>query len=609
MRADAFARCATRGVSLLLICCCLFTPHAAQAQDSLATYRKLQDFADKRRFTRWLHDAIFVRVPDEATAAPAPDRPQRDPHRAYRGRVIRQVRVHVLDPFGSSASDTTTRDLSGIERLGNGLHRRTREHIIRDLLLFKDGDHLDPLELAETERILRSYPLVNDATVRVVPVSGSDAVDVRVIVQDRWSIEGTGSGDATSLQLRGTENNLLGFGQLLQQEVAYDRNRASPVWSGQHRVYTIGESYISTRASYRASQELDQVSLAFDRPFFSPLARWAGSINGGRTWYTPSLDPVREFERSGTVETTSLDAWGGMSLRSAKDTSDAARSTRYVVAARYYQTDHRVPSLIADTTPYINTRTALASFQVSVRQYATERYLYRFGSTEDVAEGLLLSATTGVHRDQTVGVLPYTSLSGTRAKYMESGTYLLVTLGAGTLWRQGRIHDARTVVSASGFSPLIRSGRWRLRQFVQGAFAKVIHPSSIGMLNLGGDQLIRMDPYPWYGDQKLFLRSETVVYAPYSLIGFRFAPVLLLAMGTLGWEHQSLDRTFWRSAVGLGLMIRNERLLSGSLRISFAFYPGLPSDLGDPSRYNAMGTLTMRSPDLAPSAPAMLGSP
>lgn len=608
MCAAASTRCALRELSLLLICC-LLTPHDAHAQDSLATYRKLQRFADERRFTRWLHDAIFVRVPAPGAAAPAPDRPQRDPHRAYHGRMIRQVRVHVLDPFGSVASDTVLRDMNGIERLGNGLHRRTREHIVRDLLLFKDGDLVDPLALAETERILRSYPLVNDATVRVVPVNGSDVVDVQVIVQDRWSIEGTGSGDATSLQLKGTENNLLGFGQLLQQEVAYDRSRTSPVWSGQHRIYTIGESYISTRAFYRASQELDQVSLALDRPFFSPLARWAGGISGGRTWYTPSLDPVREFELPGTVMTTSLDAWGGMSLRSAKDTSDAARSTRYVIAARYYQTDHRAPYLIADTTPYINTKAALASFQVSVRQYVTERYLYRFGSTEDVAEGLLLSATTGIHRDQTAGTLPYTSLSGTRAKYMENGTYLLFTLGAGTLWRQGRTHEARTVVSASGFSPLIRSGRWRFRQFMQGAFAKVIHPSSIGMLTLGGDQLIRMDPYPWYGDQKLFLRSETVVYMPYNVLGFRFAPVLLLAMGTLGWEHQSLDRTFWRSAVGLGLMIRNERLLSSSLRISFAFYPGLPPDLGDPYRYNAMGTLNMRSPDLAPSAPAMLGIP
>lgn len=594
----------------LLWAALLFAAPEAQAQDSLKVYRQIQSFADKRRFTRWLHDAVFVRVPDSVVAVPKADKPQRDPHRKYKGRKIRNVLVYVLDPFGSNADDTLVYDMSSLERAGNAVHRRTRPRIVRDLLLFKEGDKLDPLRLTETERVLRQYPLVNDASVTVLPVQGmKNEVDVQVIVQDRWSIEGGLSGDQSSAQARVTESNMLGLGQLIEQGFEHDLSRTSPIWTGQHRVYTYGESFVSSAARYRASQERDEAAVSFSRPFFSPLTRWAGSVSSNKTWYKPSVDPLLIFDRPGVVSSTSFDAWAGLSLRSARDSSDATRSSRYVLAARYNWTDHKVPAVIADTLIHTDTRMALASLQISVRQYATERYLYRFGSTEDVAEGLLLNATTGARWEREGVLRPYTGVSGTHARYTGRGRYYLATLGFGTFWRNGMLFDARAVATVSGFSELFSVGRWKVRQFAQCTYAKAIAPESSGLLQLAGDQLVRMDPYGWFGDQKLFVRTETVAYAPYNVLGFRFAPVLVIAAGTLAGEQTSLDRSIYRTAFGLGLLVRNERLLSSTFRISFAIYPGLPPELGDFFRYNAVGSLNVRSPDLAPGAPAVLGLP
>lgn len=596
--------------ALLLGLALIVVDGPAQTQDSLAVYRKIQSFADKRRFTRWLHDAVFVRVPDSVAAAPKADLPKRDPHRKYKGKHIRHVLVYVLDPFGSNAGDTLVYDMSSLERAGNAVHRRTRPRIVRDLLLFKEGDRVDPLRLTETERVLRQYPLVNDASVTVLPVKGSkNDVDVQVIVQDRWSIEGGLSGDQSSAQAQVTESNMLGLGQLIEQGFDHDLSRTSPVWTGQHRVYTYGESFVSSAARYRASQERDEAALSFSRPFFSPLTRWAGGVSSSKTWYKPNADPLLIFDRPGVLNTTSFDAWTGLSLRSARDSSDATRSTHYVLSTRYNWTDHQVPALIADTLIYTDSRLALASFQISVRQYATERYLYRFGSTEDVAEGLLLNATTGARWERDGVLRPYTGVSATRARYTDQGRYYLASLGIGTFWRNGAFFDARAVATLSGFSELFSVGRWKVRQFAQCTYAKAIAPESQGLLQLAGDQLVRMDPYGWYGDQKLFLRTETVAYAPYNVLGFRFAPVLVMAIGTLGDEHTPLDRTIYRPAIGLGLLVRNERLLSSTFRISFAIYPGLPPELGDFFRYNAVGSLNVRSPDLAPGAPSVLGLP
>lgn len=256
----------------------------AQTPDSLAVYRKIQTYADKRRFTRWLHDAVFVRVPDSAVVTPKVDKPKRDPHRRYKGARIRDILIHVQDPFGSNANDTLTYAMSSLERAGNAVHRRTRPRIIRGLILFKEGDRLDPLRLAETERVLRQYPLVNDASVTVLPIKDTkDQVDVLVIVQDRWSIEGGLSGDQRSAQARVTESNMLGLGQLLEQGFEHDIARTSPVWTGQHRVYAYGKSFVSSTASYRASQERDEAGVSVNRPFFSPLTRWAGGLFTERT--------------------------------------------------------------------------------------------------------------------------------------------------------------------------------------------------------------------------------------------------------------------------------------------------------------------------------------
>lgn len=309
------------------------------------------------------------------------------------------------------------------------------------------------------------------------------------------------------------------------------------------------------------------------------------------------------------MHSSAFDAWAGLSLRSARDSSDATRSTRYVLSTRLNWTDHRVPALIADTLRYVDRRLVLTSFQVSVRQYATERYLYRFGSTEDVAEGLLLSATTGARWEREGVAVPYAGLSMTRGKYSENGRYHLLSLGIGTFWRNGALFDSRASISLSGFSELFSLGRWKVRQFAQCTYAKAIAPEEAQALQLAGDQLVRMDPYGWYGDQKLVLRMETVAYAPYNVLGFRFAPVLVAAIGTLAPEHRTLDRAVYRSAFGLGLLVRNERLLSSTFRISFAIYPGLPPEMGDLFRYNAMGSLSVRSPDLAPGAPSVLGLP
>jgi hypothetical protein len=53
------------------------------------------------------------------------------------GKVIRNISIVTLDPFGYSDIDTTVNPKNWAERTGNRLHLKTKKLAIKKLLLFK----------------------------------------------------------------------------------------------------------------------------------------------------------------------------------------------------------------------------------------------------------------------------------------------------------------------------------------------------------------------------------------------------------------------------------------------------------------------------------------
>ena len=103
-------------------------------------------------------------------------------------------------------------------RWANRLHVVTRDKVIRNQILFENGDAYSGRLLEETERIVRSNRFIYDA--RVEPIRYEDGVvDVKVMTQDVWSLtpdvsfSRSGGENRTALGIE--ETNLLGRGQLL----------------------------------------------------------------------------------------------------------------------------------------------------------------------------------------------------------------------------------------------------------------------------------------------------------------------------------------------------------------------------------------------------------
>ncbi len=599
-----------RWSALLVVLCCT---HLVSAQeDTTALYRNIYDYSQKHGVTRWIYQAIFAE-PEVGKKPPAPMTPSRRVNKAvrYRGKIVRSIQVTVTDPFGFSVDDTTQAPVAWIQRAGNSMHITSRHYVIRDLLLIRQFEELDPLEVTESERLLRASPIVTDARITVHRSSNSkDSVDVYVVVHDKWNYDVSAEGDLSTWSGTARDRNFLGLGQELEQRVVYGTNLERPELSGQHRMYNIENTYISTLLQYRTSASSDLLNLGVDRPFYSPLTRMAGNLSLGKTWnHTPLLDSTGEELGTLRVNTVNFDTWIGRSFPLSNDGSEPGRSSNIVGGLRYYQTRYPLrPGFETDTLRINgNASTWLASAGLSVRQYYQERYLFRFGVVEDVPEGLLITATSGVRKLEYAEPSAYAGVGISRGRYLKKFGYLSAFAEYGTYWEEGHTADATLHAGFLYFSDLMDLGRWHFRQFVRGdvlsGFGKPVYSS----VNLNGDQLYGFSSNVVSGVHKEVLRLETVAYAPYHILGFRFAPVLLFGFGTIGQESDPLFSGRIYNAINLGILVRNENLLVKTFEVSLSFYPFIPEDNGAVLEVGSFNSFALNARTFAFTRPDVVG--
>ena len=602
-----------------VLCCViaglwLFAPTttALAQSDSTELYRKIHDYSQKRKVTRWIYENIFVE-PQSGEKSPAPRTPPRrvNPALRYTGRIVRSVQITVTDPFGYSVDDTTRKPVAWVQRAGNSVHYRTHKYLIRQLMLVHANDTVDALRIAESERLLRASPIVNDARVTVVPIAGStDSVDVLVVVQDIWNIDVSAEGDLGSVSATANDRNFLGLGQELEQRVVYGPGFERPELSGKHSVYNIEGTYIGSLFRYSTSSNVDAASLGFNRSFYSSLTKYAGGLSLGKTWTrTAIVDSAGETIGTRRLDPVYFDTWLGRSFAIANDGSDPGRQSNLIGGLRYAQTRYAMRPSFDEDSLRINSNTSLwlAGAGFSVRQYYKERYLFRFGAIEDVPEGLLLKGTSGFRKIEGVRSQVYTSIEASRGRHYDDFGYLSIAAGYGTYWRNSEGVDATMRTGFLYFSDLMSLGRWHVREFVRGTgvmgFGKPVYSS----VDLNGGQLYGFSSALVSGAHKELLAFETIVYAPFNFIGFRLAPVFIYGIGTIGAESDPLFSGRIYQAFALGILVRNENLLVSTFEVSLSFYPYMPGNGRNVFEVGSFLDFSLKAPDFSFTRPDVVG--
>src|SRR5688572_16119320 len=133
------------GTLFLLLLASLFISEPVLSQqkpvqaDSSEFYRDIEKFSKKRKSTKLLYGIFFRPVkapPSTGVRKNKKYRPSQE-YRQAEGKIIREIYITTLDPFGYSVTDTAKVNPEGLSKTGNNTHIRTQRITIRNLLLIR----------------------------------------------------------------------------------------------------------------------------------------------------------------------------------------------------------------------------------------------------------------------------------------------------------------------------------------------------------------------------------------------------------------------------------------------------------------------------------------
>lgn len=603
---------------LLAFCsfsCCLFgqdeTSLTESEKDSIR-YTRLKEKFYKRKITKGIYKLFFNDVYNRKRSSGEVVSIETNPFSEYEGWTIRNIAIRQLNMLGASVHDTNRVSNRFQNFISTRLHRNTQEGVIRkSMLLFSEGDLVDPVLLKDNERILRQNNVILDARIIIVPIPGDlNRVDILVLLQDVWPVipEGSFSG-FNNFRVGVTNNNVRGWTHSNMVSVRW--HAADTLQQlGMRAIYTvpyIGRSFVSGQMGVIWERDLRHQFLRFSRPFLSVETVHAGAIETG-------VKEVREYKKEvdNVKETITYlsqygyyDLWYGRAFRLHSQEKDPNK--RLVAAARYYKYRYfKRPEVTSDSNrAYWNQSAFLLSFGYSNRNYQRDLLIFGFGRTEDVPVGSMMTFTLG--RDMTeFGSRGYAGARFSKGGYLPRNLgYVYGLADVGSYLQLKKFHQGVFSTTVNYFTPLMQVGLSQVRQFVNFRYTQGIRRDALEYINLTDEYGIRgVFSDQLVGKKRLNTGIETVLFTPGSFLGFRGAHFVFADFGLIANEDRLWKGKLYQ-AYGAGVRLRNEHLTFNTIEFRLAYYPNIPT-LSSDWRFRVSGMTTLRLQDFDMSAPEIV---
>ncbi len=566
-----------------------------EVKDSAAIYKRIESYSKKRKVTKFIHGLIFEPLSNK-TVRQRNKINKKEDFRKIHGKIIRDIHIETLDPFGYSEVDTTAKPRRRISRIGNNIHLKSKELTIWNLLLIRRDQPFDSLLVKESERLIRSQRYIRRVVITPQLVSPqSDSVDVNIRVLDSWSLIPDFAASTSRYSAKLTERNFLGFGHQFENTYRRDMNIKDASFSTKYTVPNIMNTYIRTALTYDI--DLDNniwKSIDIERPFFSPFARWAGGVFVGTISRMDSLPDLQGRFNLQPFKTSTNDFWGGHAIRIIAGRSEDARTTNLITTARLYRLKyHENPDLFHDPEDfYEDELLVLTSIGVNSRQFVEDKYLFDYGVVEDVPTGTALSLTGGFQRKNSMR-RPYFGMRASSGKYFNFG-YISTNLEYGSFFNGSRSQQGAISFQTNYFTKLINVGSWKLRQFTKAQVVigndRLKAQGDYLTLNEDKNGISGFNTRNLFGTKKWLLSMQTQSYSPWNAWGFRLNPYMNYTIGMLGDAENGFSKSRLYSQVGIGLIISNDYLVFNTFQISFSYFPTMPEVGRNIFKTNAVNT-------------------
>ena len=579
--------------------------------DSTKLYKNIESYSKRSRFTGFLYRLIFKPVaPDlknKEVRKKAYKKLIQKPYSTFKGKIIRNIDVVTLDPFGHSASDNTVRKQNFLSKAGNGMHIKTQGITIRNLLLIHKNQPFNSLLAKESERLIRNQKFVHEVSFSVVAAGvESDSVDIFIRELDNWSIIPEGSISASRINIGLADKNFLGTGHEFQNAFSRSFTREISSFNTNYSIPNIRNSYIGAKL-HLGIDGYGNFSRSFDvdRPFFSPLAKWAAGVSFASQTKKDSLKDINSVYVPVSLKFRTQDYWAGKALQLFKGNIEDVLVTNLILAARYLHIRYfEKPSELLDPFHnYSSENFYLATVGISTRRYVQDKYIFKYGVIEDVPVGSVYSLTGGYQVKHNSGRL-YLDMRVYFGNYNEWG-YLSSNFEYGTFFHASHTEQGVLTVGVNYFTGLFEIGKWKFRQFVKPQL-------TIGINRFSSDSLTLNDRYgldgfnspALSGTNRFLLTLQTQSYAPWNIFGFRLGPYLTYSLGMLSDALTGFKNSKVYSQIGLGVLIKNENLVFNTFQISITFYPLIPGTGQDVFKMNSFRTTDFGFRDFEIGKPA-----
>lgn len=549
-------------------------------KDSSKGYLAIEKYSKKRKFTKFIHKLIFHSVDIEKATKSNFQKTQTKNYLTFEGKIIRNIEIKTLDPFGYSDIDTTKLPRKFIEKAGNSLHVKTKQFAIKNLLLIKINVPLDSLLMKESERIIRSQRFTRSVSSEMKLVA-QDSVDVLITILDSWSLAPDVSPTTTKTKFYLNEKNVFGLGHELANSYTKSLTSKQFGYSFNYFVPTIKNSFISTRIKYEIDFDRNyDKSVTIERPFFSSYTRWAGGIQFGQNLIKVYTLDANQTQRIQNSKFNYQDYWTGRTFQINKGNSEYDRTTNFITSARYFNKNYSdTPFINADSLSiYSVEKLYLISLGITSRKFTQDKYIFNFNVVEDVASGFVYSATTGYQKKYD----KYKFYAGGKmaiGRFYKFG-YLSGNLEFGTFLDLGKTNQTATSLQLIYFTNLHEYGKWKFRHFVKPQLIVGNNRlnSNYDKLSLNEDRngIEGFSSSTLFGTKKLLLTLQSQGYSPWHLLGFRLNPYMSYTAGMLGQENIGFNKSKLYSQISMGLIISNDFLVFSSFQFSLSYFPSIP---------------------------------
>jgi hypothetical protein len=597
------------------IACCFHSGIAQQKKnaktihDSLRVYRNIENYSQKRGFTKFLHKLIFKPVTTKQKVKKNTfQKIKKKGYAEVEGKIIRDINIATLDPFGYSEIDSTKKPNRWSYKAGNAIHNKTSNLAIKNLLLIRKNRPLDSLLVLESQRLIRSQRYVRAVDIYTKEAyKNSDSVDVYIRVLDSWSLIPDFSASGSRLDFDLNERNFMGTGHQFRNSYKKSLSTNDQGYSTLYNIPNILNTYIQATVSYKVDLD-DNISkfINIERPFFSPYARWAAGVYLDQQYKRVPVVDSAGIDQVEIYKYNTHDFYAAHAYQIFKGSSEKSRTTNLITSLRYLDVDY-TQAPVSDTLHYFSDEHFyMAGIGISSTQFVQDKFLFNYAVVEDVPTGIAYGVTGGF-QEKNQRTRFYFGVRFSYGKYFKFG-YLGTDIEYGSFYFHGSQEQSAIAYRLIYFTNLYETTKWKFRQFIkpQLVIGNQRQQTDADRLTLNEERGIQGFNAPVFGTKKLLITLQTQAYSPWLFWGFRMNPYLSTTLGMLGDAQNGLRSSKLYSQFGAGIIISNDYLVFSSFQLSLSYYPTIPLNGDNVIKTNAYNTEDFKLQDFDISKPRLV---